>query len=366
MLWHWLIRNDVYKYFSDKISLIPKVVRTSSHEDVLAFLAGLLDSDGGVSARQKENVCNISTADAMFAKHVQDVALSVGVVFGRSHDVHGSSLQSSKDMWIMTLTPESDPTRFASLQRHCNKMRPENMTRPELPWSHDRAEHKMTRILGKVEEISCGEEEETYDIQVEKDHWYYAGAVKSHNTVSLLAGTTPGVHPAYAPYYLRAIRMSSNDKLVDVCRRHGCYVEPQRLRDGTEDKDTMVVYFPIKTPKGTLCAKDVSAVRQLELANFFQANWADNSVSVTVYYRKEELPEIKKWLAENYDDRVKSVSFLLHSEHGFDQAPMQEITESAYEEMAAKAKPITHFSREAEHGGILEAAECKGGACPVR
>jgi hypothetical protein len=44
------------------------------------------------------------------------------------------------------------------------------------------------------------------------------------------------------------------------------------------------------------------------------------------YYKKEELPEIKQWLKENYKDSVKSVSFLLHSEHGFKQAPYEEIT----------------------------------------
>lgn len=38
-------------------------------------------------------------------------------------------------------------------------------------------------------------------------------------------------------------------------------------------------------------------------------------------YRDEELPEIKEWLRKNYNDGVKSISFLLHSDHGFDQAP---------------------------------------------
>ena len=66
-------------------------------------------------------------------------------------------------------------------------------------------------------------------------------------------------------------------------------------------------------------------IKQLEYVKRLQAEWSDNAVSVTVYYRKEELPELKEWLKANYNEHLKSVSFLLHSEHGFLQAPYEEI-----------------------------------------
>jgi len=94
-----------------------------------------------------------------------------------------------------------------------------------------------------------------------------------------------------------------------------------------------------------------------------QAEWSDNSVSVTIYYRKEELDEIKKWLGENYVN-VKSVSFLLHNEHGFDQAPLEEITKEQYEEMKAKVVPITSLS--SLNMDDIDIAECDSGACPIR
>jgi ribonucleoside-diphosphate reductase alpha chain/ribonucleoside-triphosphate reductase len=86
-------------------------------------------------------------------------------------------------------------------------------------------------------------------------------------------------------------------------------------------------------------------------------------VSVTIYYRKEELDEIKKWLGENYVN-VKSVSFLLHNEHGFDQAPLEEITKEQYEEMKAKVVPITSLS--SLNMDDIDIAECDSGACPIR
>ena len=188
---------------------------------------------------------------------------------------------------------------------------------------------------------------------------------KPSGTLSLLAGCTPGVHPAFAPYYIRRIRMASSDPIVAICRTHGYPVEPQKNFDGTFNRDTMIVSFPIKTPEGTICAKDLSAVQQMEWATWLQTHWSDNSVSVTVYYKKEELPEIKKWLSENYDDRVKTMSFLLHSDHGFMQAPMEEITEAQYNEMVAKVKPITKIVDD-KVASLKDSLECTSGACPIK
>jgi ribonucleoside-diphosphate reductase alpha chain len=135
--------------------------------------------------------------------------------------------------------------------------------------------------------------------------------------------------------------------------------------DGTHNMDTMVVEFPIRTPDGTILAKDVTAVQQLEHQKFLQQHWADNSVSVTVYYKPEELPQIKEWLAKNYDSGVKSVSFLLHSGHGFAQAPYEEITEEQYKQMASKVRPITKID-DKEVMSMVDSMECVTGACPVR
>lgn len=189
--------------------------------------------------------------------------------------------------------------------------------------------------------------------------------VKPSGTSSLLPGVTPGVHPAYSEYYIRRIRMSSGDPLVDICRQHGYPVEPQIKLDGSYDMETIVVSFPIKTPKDTILAKNVSAIKQLEYQKFLQTYWSDNSVSVTIYYKIEELPEIKKWISDNYDSSVKSVSFLLHKDHGFKQAPYEEITEDQYKQMISKATPIKSIL-DKDAIGFSDSLECSGGTCPVK
>jgi ribonucleoside-triphosphate reductase len=187
--------------------------------------------------------------------------------------------------------------------------------------------------------------------------------VKPSGTLSLLAGVTPGAHPGFSEFYIRRIRMSSNLELTKVCRENGYDVEPVRNFDGTEDNSTSVVSFPCRFPKSTKFAEDMSAVDQLEVIKRIQMEWSDNSVSVTVYYRKEELDSIKAWLSDNYAN-VKSVSFLLHSGHGFDQAPMEEIDEATYMAMLAKSTPITAINKLSL--GDLDIVDCEGGACPVR
>lgn len=187
--------------------------------------------------------------------------------------------------------------------------------------------------------------------------------VKPSGTLSLLAGVTPGAHPGYSQYYIRRIRMAADSELVGVCRDNGYHVEYVRNFDGTEDHSTAVVSFPCSFPEGTTFADDMSAVDQLEVIKRLQAEWSDNSVSVTIYYRKEELDAIKAWLNENYIN-VKSVSFLLHNEHGFDQAPMEEITHEEWLKMSQEVTPITSLKQLSMED--IDIADCEGGACPVR
>ena len=187
--------------------------------------------------------------------------------------------------------------------------------------------------------------------------------VKPSGTLSLLPGVTPGCHPAYARYMIRRIRISANHPLVQTCREHGYPVEYQQNFDGSEDHSTVVVSFPFRHPDHAVLAKDMTAIQQLETVKWLQESWSDNSVSCTVYYRKEELPEIRKYLKKNYKNNHKSLSFLLHNEHGFKQAPLEEITKEQYDELVAKTRLITAISS-LDIG--LDDSECATGACPVR
>jgi ribonucleotide reductase alpha subunit len=188
--------------------------------------------------------------------------------------------------------------------------------------------------------------------------------VKPSGTLSLLGGATPGVHPAFSKYYMRTVRMSSSDALVQICKDMGYHVEFLVNFDGTENRDTVVVYFPCQTPEGSILAKDMDVLKQLDMVKKLQTDWSDNAVSVTAYYKPEELDSLKTWLKDNYEHNVKSVSFLLFKNHGFKQAPYQEIDEETYLSAIAKVKPMSSLI--INSSDMLDMAECSTGACPIR
>jgi ribonucleotide reductase alpha subunit len=208
-----------------------------------------------------------------------------------------------------------------------------------------------------------------FDTEYSKDNDFPTSVrlttVQPSGTLALLPGVTPGVHPAYAPYYIRRVRFGSADPLVDACRRRGYPIKWDIGIDGREDHTRYVVEFPCKSPEGAVLAKDMTAVEQLEWVKKMQTDWADNAVSVTVYYRSEELDDIKAWLKKHYDKGLKSVSFLLHSDHNFPLPPYEECSEDEYDRMLSNIDfsiPLVQTSVTED----IDFGECATGACPIK
>jgi adenosylcobalamin-dependent ribonucleoside-triphosphate reductase len=231
----------------------------------------------------------------------------------------------------------------------------------------------MTGILQATEE-QVGWLNNAYSWLRDYDKWYSdkngfprsikLTTIKPSGTLSLLAGITPGVHPNPAgPYYVRRIRISSQSPLVNICKNNGYPVEYQKQFDGTDDKSTIVISFPCKVSKTTPIAATYGWRQQLDMVRRMQKEWSDNSVSCTVYYEKEDLPEIKEYLKKYLKDEIKSISFLLYHGHGFLQAPYETITKEQYEEMISKCTPITSVEIKEDH---MELIECENGSCPIK
>lgn len=333
----WLETQGVLKDYCHEL-VLPRVIRQSSVDSVRAFIAGFWRGDGGQHNLSSWSVCSVSRG---FVLDLAALMRSVG------HNVSiknaGPGGYGKLDRWII-LCRESKPSRY-----HGTDFKDRFIG--ENQWSD-----RVVEII----ESEC----ETYDIEVQDSHQYVLNGAVSHNTLSLLGGATPGVHPAYSQFYIRRVRMASSDKLAKQCRDAGYVVEYAKNFDGTENRETVVVEFPCRTPDGAVLAKDMPVLKQLEMVKKLQSIWSDNAVSVTAYYDPEELPALKKWLAENYEKHIKSVSFLLRSSHGFLQAPYEEIDELEYNEMVARVKPIQSTAVSGEMLADLDS--CVGGACPIR
>ena len=154
-------------------------------------------------------------------------------------------------------------------------------------------------------------------------------SIKPSGTVSLLNGSTPGIHFPEDEYYIRRIRFSDTSSLLDSLRSAGYRMEPDEYTP-----HTTVVEFPVHEPYFTKGKRDVSMWEQLEIAAQYQHFWADNSVSITVTFKPQEAEQIKSAL-ELYETRLKAVSFLKHEETGYTQAPYEPITKEEYESMVS-------------------------------
>jgi ribonucleoside-diphosphate reductase alpha chain/ribonucleoside-triphosphate reductase len=172
-----------------------------------------------------------------------------------------------------------------------------------------------------------------------------------------------GIHAAYSQHYIQRIRFASNDPLLPLLRTAGHHIEPVIRFDGSFDHNTVVVDFYEQAPAGAPVAdQGWDTWKQLDAMKLAQKHWADQSVSVTVYYKKDEIGKLKAWLTENLK-HLKTISFLCHDDHGFRQAPKEAISEEKYVSLNAKIKPI---EGNLSGGGTIDGTECAGGMCPIK
>ena len=167
-------------------------------------------------------------------------------------------------------------------------------------------------------------------------------SVKPSGTVSLLAGSTPGMHFPESRIYIRRMRMSKNDPLAKPLLEAGYSVVPAI---GQEDT-TVVAEIPIKLPEGVRVQSEVSMFEQLSLAAFMQRYWADNQVSCTVTFDPvTEGPHIAQML-QYFQYQLKGVSLFPKQDYGrFPQLPYEAISEEVYEQMTKDIKPIVFVDR---------------------
>ena len=355
-LWHWLIVNDVFKYYADSIDVIPTVVRTSGRNVILAFLAGLCDADGCVYQRSSGKWClTLASSSELFARHVQDVAAACGIVFGRSLNAKGDNLQRHKKIYLMVLTPESTGDAFDVFKAHSIKA----SAVADGKWVHEDV-HRRTRTLGMVREVRSIGQMPTFDVEVEETHEFMAGAVRSHNSVSLLAGVSPGVHwQPGSEFYWRAVRFSVNDPILKQARESGYRIESCKM----DPVGTAIVFFPMErqSPRGE---HDVPLQEKLDLAAISQYWWSDNMVSATFSYSDEERGDIAQALRFAADE-LKGASFLPLSDHGYEQAPYTPATLEELEEFGA-ALPIDTTVLYA--GGVEAVGEsgCTTDVCEIK
>lgn len=180
-------------------------------------------------------------------------------------------------------------------------------------------------------------------------------SVKPSGSVSLLPGVTPGIHFPHSEFYIRRVRLQSSSPLVKVLESSGYHIEKDSY-----SPNTVVAEFPVHESNFDRSKDSVTLWEQLEMAAQMQQYWADNQVSVTVTFKPEEARDIK-YALELYETRLKGVSFLPIEDHGYAQAPYEEITKEEYEKFMSGIRPISAETLAHEETSKF----CDGESCTI-
>lgn len=163
--------------------------------------------------------------------------------------------------------------------------------------------------------------------------------VKPSGTVSLLPQSSPGIHYPHSEFYIRRIEIQKDSPLEKPLEKAGYRKEQSVYKD-----NSWVFEFPVKTENFKKSKDDVTIWEQMALHADIQYYWSDNNVSQTVTFSKDEAKDLKSVL-ETYEDKIKAVSFLPLSEHGYAQAPYESITEEEYLKRKSEIKKELDLSK---------------------
>jgi ribonucleoside-diphosphate reductase alpha chain len=191
--------------------------------------------------------------------------------------------------------------------------------------------------------------------------------VKPSGTVSQTVDCASGMHPRYAPYYIRRIRISSTDSLFKMLRDQGVPYQPE-VGQSKENASTYVFEFPVKAPKGSVVKDDISALDQLEFWKMVKLSYTEHNPSITIYVGDNEWIAVANWLFNNWEI-IGGLSFLPRNDHVYQLAPYEEINEKRFEEMTKKLGDID-FSKiityeKTDETEVKKEVACSGGMCEI-
>lgn len=190
--------------------------------------------------------------------------------------------------------------------------------------------------------------------------------IKPSGTVSQLVNSASGIHARHNPFYIRRIRMDKKDPIYGYLKDKGVPCEDEVFRP----ESTAVFSFAMKAPTGAVCRTDMTAIEQLELWLTYQRHWCEHKPSVTISVKDSEWVEVGAWVYK-YFDEMSGVSFLPFSDHTYQQAPYEDITDMQYLALSNMNNHLDHditwedFIETEDNTEGAQQLACVSGSCEI-
>lgn len=188
-------------------------------------------------------------------------------------------------------------------------------------------------------------------------------AIKPEGTVSQLTNTASGLHPRHSKYYFRRVRGDKKDPLSVFMMNNGVPTEDCVMKPDS----TYVFTFAQKAPEGALLREDLSAIDHLSLWLAYQRYYCEHKPSVTISVKESEWPSVGAFVWEHFDE-MSGVSFLPYDGGSYRQAPYEECSKSAYENLANSIPTTMDWDSLIEVEDNVEGAQmlaCTANGCAI-
>lgn len=191
--------------------------------------------------------------------------------------------------------------------------------------------------------------------------------VKPHGNSGQLLSVGSGMHPWYSPYFIRRVRISHTDPLLEMAKDQGVPCLPE-VGQSFEEATTFVLEFPVKAPEGAIFKDEVSALDLLKEWKRLKEHFVEHNPSATIYVGQDEWIAVGNFVYENWD-WVGGLSFLPRSDHVYQLAPYESITKEEYERRTKSIGKIdfsklSHYEMTDNTIGSKEFA-CVSGVCEI-
>lgn len=191
--------------------------------------------------------------------------------------------------------------------------------------------------------------------------------IKPSGNSSQFLDTASGMHPRFAHYYIRRVRINVADPLLRMMMDQGIPAHPE-VGQSKENATTYVLEFPVEAPADAIVKDDLSAIELLEHWKLIKTNFTEHNPSATIYVGDDEWLAVANWVYSNWDI-IGGLSFLPRDNHVYQLAPYEEIDKNTYKELASKISNLDFsklvlYENDDNTFGAKEAA-CVAGGCDI-
>lgn len=190
--------------------------------------------------------------------------------------------------------------------------------------------------------------------------------VKPSGTSSLVSSSSAGIHPRWARHYFKNTMISVNDPLFKMCRDQSVpYFIPK-----SGNQKSAVIPFPVAAPEGAITRHDITSKEQLEHYLNVATNYAEMSVSATIYVEHDQWLSTANWVYDHWGD-ISGLSFFPKESdnNAYEWTPFQEIDKDTYDRAVENFPKINYAElgryEKTDMGEGNRELVCSGGACEL-